>query len=171
MCDISLYMKKISASFARKLKKIKLIGFDFDGVFTDAKVILNQEGVEAIVCSRRDSLGLNYIRKQGMKCAVISMEPNPVIAKRCEKLKLECLTGSEKLPMLKQLLKREHLSPGQVAYVGDDLNDLECMKYAGVAFTVADAADECKRVADYVTTRKSGDHAVREICNLFLKLR
>lgn len=153
----------------KKLKNIKFIGFDFDGVFTDARVYLNQDGVETIVCSRRDSLGLNQIRKLGIKLAVISMEPNPVITKRCEKLNIPCHTGKEKLPMFKEVIKSEKLKPNQVAYFGDDLNDLECLKYAGLAFTVADGAPACLKEADYVTERRSGDHAVREVCDLILK--
>lgn len=162
-------MKKISAVLERKLKNVKLISFDFDGVFTDGRVYVNQDGVETVVCSRRDSLGLNQIRKLGIKLAVISMEPNPVIAKRCKKLNIPVYTGKEKLPIFKKVLSQEKLKPSQVAFFGDDLNDLECMKYAGIAFTVSDGAPDCLKVADYSTERKSGNHAVREICDLILK--
>lgn len=165
-------MKPINKKLTQKLRKIKLIGFDFDGVFTDGRVYVNQDGVETVVCSRRDSLGLNQLKRLGIKLAVISMEPNPIVEKRCEKLKIECVSDpGEKIDNFKKLMKREGIKPEQTAFMGDDLNDLDCLKHAGVAFTVADAADECKRAAHYVTSRKSGDHAVREICDLILKAR
>ncbi len=160
----------ISKKLSLKLKKIKLLALDFDGVFTDGKVYLNQDGIETVVCSRRDSLGLNRLKKLGIKLAVISMEPNPIVAKRCEKLKIEMLYSPEgKGELLKQLVNREKLSPNEVGYMGDDLNDLDCLKYAGAAFTVADGAFPCLKTADYVTKRKSGDHALREVCDLILR--
>lgn len=162
----------ITKSLFPKLKKIKLIAFDFDGVFTDGKVTLDQNGIESVVCSRRDSLGLNQLKRMGIKLAVISMELNPIVKKRCEKLKIECFVSpNSKVEYFKNLIKREGLTVEQAAFMGDDLNDLECLEYAGVAFTVADGADECKKSADYVTIRNSGDHAVREICDLIMKAR
>lgn len=153
-----------------KLKKLKLLALDFDGVFTDGKVYLNQEGMETVVCSRRDSLGLNRLKKLGIKLAVISMEPNPIVAKRCEKLKIKMFYSPEgKVNLLKQLVNKERLSPSEVGYMGDDLNDLDCLKYSGLAFTTADGAFPCQKIADYVTKRKSGDHALRELCDLILK--
>ncbi|MEK7536884.1 MAG: HAD hydrolase family protein [Patescibacteria group bacterium] len=165
-------MKKISADLNRKLKKIKLFALDFDGVFTDAKVYLNQDGIETVVCSRRDSLGMNLLKKEGIKFVVISMESSPVVAKRCEKLKIEMLySPDDKLSSFKSLIKRERMNIEEVAYMGDDLNDLDCLKYAGVAFTVKDGASECLKIADYATKRQGGDHALREVCDLILGAR
>ena len=162
-------MKKIKRDLIKKLKKIKLFALDFDGVFTDGKVYLNQDGVEMVVCSRRDSLGMNLLKKEGVKFVVLSMEPNPIVAKRCEKLKIEMLySPNDKLSLFKDLIKREKVKIEEVAYMGDDLNDLDCLKYAGVAFTVKDGASECIKAADYVTKRQSGDHALREVCDLIL---
>lgn len=165
-------MKKIKGNLIKKLKKIKLFALDFDGVFTDGKVYLNQDGLEMVVCSRRDSLGMNLLKKEGIKFVVLSMEPNPIIAKRCEKLKIEMLySPDDKLYLFKNLIKREKIKIEEVAYMGDDLNDLDCLKYAGVAFTVKDGASECLKVADYITKRQSGDHALREVCDLILASR
>lgn len=165
-------MKIANSNLNQKLKKIKLFALDFDGVFTDGNVYLNQDGVETVVCSRRDSLGMNLLKKEGIKFVVLSMEPNPIVAKRCEKLKIEMLySPNEKLSLLKDLIKRESVKIEETAYMGDDLNDLDCLKYAGVAFTVKDGAPECLKVADYVTRRQSGDHALREVCNLILSAR
>jgi len=162
---------KISAELAKKIKNIKLMAFDFDGIFTDAKVIIDQDGRESIICSRRDSLGTNQLKRIGIKLAVISMEPNPIVMKRCEKLKIECLVGNEKLPIFRNLIKREKLKASEAAFMGDDLNDLDCLEDAGLALTVADGAEQCKKIADYVTTKRGGDHAVREVCDVIMKTR
>lgn len=165
-------MRKIKRDLIKKLRKVKLFALDFDGVFTDGKVYLNQDGVETVVCSRRDSLGMNLLKKEGIKFVVLSMEPNPIVAKRCEKLKIEMLySPDDKLSLFKDLIKREKVKIEEVAYMGDDLNDLDCLKYAGTAFTVKDGALECLKAADYVTERQSGDHALREICDLILSVR
>mgnify|MGYP001612073919 FL=1 len=156
----------------QKLKKIKLIGFDFDGVFTDAKVLLNQDGVETVICSRRDGLGINELKRLGIKLVVVSKERNPVVSKRCEKLKIECAQGiDDKLSIFKQTLKKQGLNPQQAAFMGDDFNDLDCMIYGGVAFTVADAHPDCKKIAHYITKRKGGDHAVKEVCDLIISIK
>jgi YrbI family 3-deoxy-D-manno-octulosonate 8-phosphate phosphatase len=150
-------------------KGIRLIAFDFDGVFTDGKVIFSQDGTESIVCSRKDSLGINFLKDKGIGVIVISKETNPVVIKRCEKMGVECFHGiDDKLSFLKKLLASHGIRKQEVCYVGDDLNDLECLEFAGLAITVADGARELKAVADYVTSRNGGDHAVREIADLFV---
>ena len=165
-------MNKVSSPLAQNLKTLKLIGFDFDGIFTDAKVVLSEHGVEHVICSRRDGLGINELQRLGLKLAVISKERNKIVATRCAKLKIECAYGiDDKLSIFKKLLKREGIRPEESAFMGDDFNDLECMQYAGVAFTVIDAYPACKKVASYITKRKGGDHAVREVCDLILSTR
>ena len=150
-------------------KGIAVIVFDFDGIFTDGKVTVSQDGTESVVCSRKDSLGINFLKEKGIRSVVISKEKNPVVMKRCEKMAIDCFHGiDDKLPLLKRFLKQNNIPKEEVCFVGDDLNDLECLKYAGMAITVADGAPECKAVADYVTSRNGGDHAVREIADLFL---
>ncbi|MEK7557403.1 MAG: HAD hydrolase family protein [Patescibacteria group bacterium] len=152
-----------------KLQQLQLIVFDFDGVFTDGTVIVDETGKESVVCSRKDTLRFPELLKRGIRLAVISKERNPVVAKRCEKMGVICFQGADnKIDLLRQLLEREKVSPAEAAFVGDDINDVECMEYVGLAFTVADGHERCKAVADYVTRRRGGDHAVREICDLVL---
>ena len=84
----------------------------------------------------------------------------------------ECFQGvDDKIALFKKLLAGRGVTPSETAFVGDDINDLECLKYAGLAFTVADGHEECKAIADYVTRRNGGNHAVREICDLILDAR
>ncbi|MDP3764353.1 MAG: HAD hydrolase family protein [bacterium] len=160
----------MGSDLSKRLRQLKLIAFDFDGIFTDGKVIVDQHGNESVICSRKDTLRFPELRKHGVDLVVISKEKNPVVTKRCEKMKVDCLQGvDEKLIAFKQLLQARNLSIVEIAFMGDDINDMECLKFAGLAFTVADGHVECMAIADYVTSRKGGDHAVREVCDLILE--
>ena len=155
-----------------KLQNLKLIAFDFDGIFTDSKVTVNQDGIESITCSKRDSMGLNELRRVGMKMCVISKEQNKVVAIRCQKLNLECLIGIDnKLVEFKKIIQREGLTPDQVAFMGDDINDLECMEYAGLSFTVSGGDKKCKAIADHTTIPDGGNGAIREVCDLITEAK
>lgn len=154
-----------------KLKEIKLVATDFDGVHTDGFVYQDQFGKEMVRCSRRDGLGIEMLKRAGIKVCVISKETNSVVEARCKKLDIEFYQkisdGEGKLQILKRIVEENNLTPQNVLYVGDDINDVDCLNYAGVAITVLDhhyVLDMC----DYVTTRKGGDHAIREICELVL---
>jgi N-acylneuraminate cytidylyltransferase len=157
------------------LKNITLLAMDFDGVHTDGFVYVNQNGIETVRCSRRDSLGLGYLKKLGIKLVVISKEVNPVVLTRCKKLDIECYQGVEdshgKRDILESLVRRENVPISQVAFIGDDINDIEAAQYAGIGITVADGHDEMKKVANLILTRKGGDHALRELCDLVMKAR
>ena len=160
----------MNRELGRSIKKIKLVAFDFDGVFTDGKVILSQDGIESVVCSRKDSLGVHLLKQAGLKVVVISNELNPIVARRCQRIGVECYQTREgKLPILKRVLKENSFILSEAAFMGDDVNDLDCLLAVGLAITVADCHQECKKVAHYVTVRNGGDHAVREVCDLILK--
>lgn len=151
------------------IKNLKLIAFDFDGVFTDGKVWAGSDGSESVMCSRRDTHRFPELRLLGISMIVISQEKNPVVEQRCKKMGIECFHGVErKKPVLEKVMEREGLTCNQVAYVGDDINDFECLEIAGARFVIADGSEKCRRIADYITERKGGDHAVREICDYIL---
>ncbi len=159
--------------FLDKLKKIKLLVLDFDGILTDGYVYFRQDGMETVRCSRKDSLGTNMLQKSGIDVVVISKETNPVVAARCQKMGVNFFhgvdTGDQKLDILKKYLQERNLSLEETVYVGDDVNDLECLKAVGTVITVADGHPDCKTIADYITERKGGEHAVREVCDLILE--
>ncbi len=161
--------------FLDKLKKIKLLVLDFDGVLTDGYVYFRQDGMETVRCSRKDSLGINMLQKAGIGVVVISKETNPVVQARCKKMGVDYYfgvgTGANKLEVLKNYIAERDIAAEEVVYVGDDVNDLECLQFAGIGITVADGDEECKSVAQYVTVRDGGKHAVREICDLILKAK
>lgn len=152
------------------LSAIRLLVLDFDGVMTDDRVVVREDGLESAICHRGDGFGIELLQKRGeVEVAVLSKETNPVVAARCRKLGILCHQGYDrKLPRLEALAEERGLEPREVAYVGNDLNDLEPMRWCGVAIAVADARPEVLRAADHVTRRDGGHGAVREVCDLLL---
>ncbi len=142
---------------------------DFDGVFTDNRMLVLQGGEEAVVCHRADGLGLAQLRASGLPMVVISTERNPVVATRCAKLGLECLQGEDdKVAALTRWLEQRHLAPDRVVYVGNDRNDLGCMRHVGCAVVPCDAEAEALAAADLVLQRPGGRGALRELADLLL---
>lgn len=157
---------------AERLKKIKLVAFDFDGVFTDNRVYVDQEGREMVCCWRSDGIGLQKLREVGVKTVVISSEVNPVVEKRCAKLGIECVTGEKnKLDAFKKILERERVLPQEACFVGNDTPDLECMRFAGLSIAPRDSLPEVAKEADYVTKNPGGRGAVREICDIIYEAK
>jgi YrbI family 3-deoxy-D-manno-octulosonate 8-phosphate phosphatase len=156
----------------RKIQKIKLFALDFDGVFTDNRVLIDEDGKEAVLCDRSDSLGLKMLREKrpDITVVVISKETNNVVKARCAKLKITCRTGiDDKLTTLKKMITEADLDPEQAAYMGNDINDLECITFAGVGVAVADSDPGVLAAADYITKKKGGRGAIREFIDIILK--
>jgi len=149
---------------------IKLVVLDFDGVLTDNRVWVNQDGVEAVAANRSDSYGLSLLRKAGVESLVISKEVNPVVAVRCNKMKVPYLQGiDDKEKVLQQHLAKKGIDSAHVVFVGNDINDLPGFRAAGWSVAVADALPDVIREADYVLSGQGGRGAVRELCDLILK--
>ena len=149
---------------------IKLLVLDFDGVLTDNRVWVNQDGIEAVAANRSDSYGLGLLRKAGVEPLVISKETNPVVAARCKKMEVPYIQGIEdKEKALKDLLAEKGIDSAHVVFIGNDVNDLPGFRVAGWSVAVADALLEVIREADYVLSRPGGHGAVRELCDLILK--
>jgi YrbI family 3-deoxy-D-manno-octulosonate 8-phosphate phosphatase len=154
-----------------KIQKIRLFALDFDGVFTDNRVFIDEEGREAVVCDRGDSLGLKMIRERRPEITVIviSKETNNIVKKRCDKLKIACRTGiDDKLTTLKEIIAQQKVDLENVAYMGNDVNDLECIAYAGIGVAVADSDPKVLAVADYITRKNGGRGAIREFIDIIL---
>lgn len=149
---------------------IGLLVFDFDGVLTDNRVYVFQDGREAVACNRGDGMGLAMLRERGVPMAVLSTEVNPVVDARCRKLKLECQHGlGDKRSALVALAREKNVDLRNVVYVGNDVNDLGCMEVAGFAVVVADAHPSAREKADFVLSHPGGAGAVRELCDLLLQ--
>jgi YrbI family 3-deoxy-D-manno-octulosonate 8-phosphate phosphatase len=143
---------------------------DFDGVFTDNKVYLMQDGREAVMCDRGDGWGIGRLKKTGLPILILSTETNPVVQARANKLGLPCLHGLErKEKALARWLEESGTDPDGVVFVGNDLNDLGCMQQVGCAVAVADARPEIQQQASLILEHNGGDGAVREICDLLLE--
>jgi len=153
-----------------KIKDIKAIVFDFDGVFTDNRVIVSEDGKESVICNRSDGIGLEIIRNLEIPMKIISTEKNPVVAKRAEKLKLSVTYGvDDKLAELKKYSNETDIEISDFAYIGNDINDLQSMEKVGFPVAVADAVEEIKLISTLILTKKGGDGAVREFCELIYK--
>lgn len=161
----------VKKKIAKKdFRKVKLLVLDFDGVMTDNKVYVNEDGKEMVCCSRGDGLGIENLKKIGIKILVISKEENKVVTARCKKLRVSSVQGIDnKLRTLKQVLKKLNIPPSQVCYLGNDINDVECVKLAGFGCAVRDAHPTLLKVVDYTTKNKGGNGAIREICDLIMK--
>ncbi|MBD3235800.1 MAG: HAD hydrolase family protein [Candidatus Eisenbacteria bacterium] len=154
------------------LGHIRLLVTDFDGVFTDDSVRVDQDGRESVVCSRADGLGLEMLRRAGLPVVVLSKERNPVVAARCRKLELPCVQAvDDKGPALVRLAQEHGCGLREVAFVGNDLNDLPAMQVAGLGIAVGDAHREVRARADFVLSRPGGRGAVRELCERILAER
>lgn len=154
----------------KKLKKIKLLVLDFDGVMTNNKVIVDEDGKESVICDRRDGLGLEMLRKKGIEVIVISKETTDVVKVRCNKLWIKYIDGiDDKATTLCKELSKRKLAHSKVCFVGNDVNDIDCIKTAGIGIAVADAHPEVIKIADLVTKNKGGDGAVRWVCEWILK--
>ena len=146
---------------------MQLLLLDFDGVMTDNRVLVDETGREAVWCSRGDGFGIGRVRAAGIEVIVVSLEANPVVAVRCRKLKIASIQNCEdKLTAIRELASTRSLTPRQIAYVGNDLNDVECLQWVGLPVVVADAEASVMKFARWVTPRKGGHGAVRDVCDL-----
>ena len=150
-------------------EKVQLLVLDFDGVLTDNRVWVDQDGRETVTASRSDSLGINLLRQAGVEAIVISKETNPVVAARCRKMNIPFIQAEDdKETAIRKLMADAKINPAQAVYLGNDVNDLPCFPLVGWAVAVADAMPEVMRQADYILTRPGGRGAVRELCDLIL---
>lgn len=170
---VELLHRRTAASRGKALlRDVRLLVLDFDGVMTDNRVLVFDDGREAVLCSRGDGLGLDQLKATGLPLAVISKERNPVVGARCGKLQIPYEQGIEdKIGVFRRLVEQHGLPMQQVAYMGNDVNDTECMAAAGVAIAPADAHVDALRLADLITHAPGGTGAVREVCDLMLAAR
>lgn len=148
------------------LASIRLAIFDFDGVFTDNFVWVDGDGGEIVRCCRADGLGLRRLREVGVDTLVVSTETAPVVSARTRKLGVACLQGiEEKLPVLREEVAARGIGLDAVAYVGNDVNDAECLEAVGLPVCPADAWPEARELASWVLMRPGGEGCVREFCD------
>jgi N-acylneuraminate cytidylyltransferase len=170
-----LEMVMPDGKFRRKMpERVDLIICDFDGVITDNRVWIDQEGTESVAAYRSDSIRVKEMRAAGIEILILSSEPNRVVEARARKMGVEAIHGVdiyEKGRVMREVLERKNIKAENVIYIGNDLNDLSCFEVAGWSVAVADAYPEVIRAADYVLTKSGGHGALRELCDLILKNR
>lgn len=155
-------------------ERISLIICDFDGVITDNRVWVDQDGTESVAAYRSDSIRIRELRAAGIDVMILSSEPNRVVEARAKKMGVEAIHGVgiyEKGDALLEILRRKNIAAETVVYLGNDLNDLPCFEIAGWSVAVADAYPEVIQAADLVLGKAGGHGALRELCDLILKNR
>jgi len=149
--------------------KVEMLVLDFDGVLTNNRVWVGENGEEMVACSRGDGLGIAALRAQGVNVAVLSSEASPVVAARCAKLGIPCIQDAKnKGPRLAKLALDAGVPLEHVIYVGNDVNDVPAMELAGLALAPSDAHAAARGAADRVLSRPGGGGAVREVCDWIL---
>jgi YrbI family 3-deoxy-D-manno-octulosonate 8-phosphate phosphatase len=169
----SLLRSRLDKRLYRRFPEIiDAVVFDFDGVFTDDSVIVSQDGVESVVCSRSDGMGVSIAKQHGLRMLILSTEANPVVSQRAAKLGLEVIQGSnDKKTTLNGWIIANGFDWKRIIYVGNDVNDVGCLQAAGCGVAVANATKEAAQAADIRLRRAGGSHAVREVLELVLASR
>jgi 3-deoxy-D-manno-octulosonate 8-phosphate phosphatase (KDO 8-P phosphatase) len=153
-------------------RKVRLVVFDFDGVFTNNLVLVLEDGTEAVLCNRSDGLGLQTLRDRGVALLVLSTEVNPVVTARCQKLRIPCFQGcDDKVKVLEEQAAGLHIPLDQIAFLGNDVNDMECLKKVGLSACVSDSHPAVLASCMYVTKLPGGAGAVREFCDFIAEAK
>ena len=143
--------------------------YDFDGVMTDNKVYIDQNGNEMVQVNRADGLGVVEIKKMEIEQIIMSTETNPVVSARAIKLDIPCLQGLDnKKDALLDYSKKNDIDLKNDSYVGNDINDKDAMAIAGFSFCPADAHETIKEISDHVLKRNGGDGVIREIFDIII---
>ncbi len=163
--------ENVNILMENKIKKIKLLALDVDGVLTDGRIICDSDGREIRNFDVQDGYGLILFKRAGLKTAIISAKSAGPVDIRAKDLQIDKVyqNAYPKLNFYQQMLRDLDVTDEEVCFVGDDLPDLVVLKHAGFAVAVANAVEEVKREADYITKNKGGRGAVREVVELILK--
>lgn len=155
------------------LQQIRLFATDVDGVLTDAGMYYSESGDEWKKFNTRDGMGIKLLQKAGLITAIVTQERTRLVARRAEKLAIPELHQGvmDKLSVIRDMATRHGLSLQQVAYIGDDVNDIEALKAVGLSAAPADGLPQVLEVVDYVCGKKGGEGAVRELAELILQSR
>lgn len=152
------------------LREIRLFATDVDGVLTDAGMYYSESGDEWKKFNTRDGMGVKLLQKAGLITAIVTQERTRLVARRAEKLAIpEVHQGVfDKLSLIRDMAMRYGISLRQVAYIGDDVNDMEALKAVGLSAAPADSLPQVLEIVDYVCRKKGGEGAVRELAEMIL---
>ena len=163
--------RSLDEKLLEKIKRIKLLILDVDGVLTDGKIIMDDLGNETKNFDVRDGHGLKLLMRYGVDVAILTGRRSKVVENRAKDLGIgEVYQGTKnKVEVLEGILRRRNIGSNNVAYIGDDIVDIPLFKKVGFSVTVADAMVYAKKAADYITDKNGGRGAVREICEIILQ--
>ena len=148
------------------LERVRFAIFDFDGVFTDNRVWVNERGEEMLAFSRSDGLGLRRLDQVGVQYLIVSMEQNPIVGARAQKLGIDSVQDvDDKLAVVRERTAAAGVSLDETAYVGNDINDADSLRAVGLPVVPADAWPEVVPLAKWVLSRPGGSGCVREFCD------
>ena len=169
VAEVLLAEQRRSKAMESLPNPVRALVLDFDGVITDNRVMISQDGTEAVLCHRGDGWGIVQLKERGIPVLVLSTEANPVVKARCQKLNVPCIQGvRDKREALQVWLEQQGIQKEHVVYVGNDINDLACMNWVGCGVAVSDAVPEVRRLARLVLQHRGGSGAVREIVDLIM---
>ncbi len=161
----------VDESILEKAKAVRLFVCDIDGVFSDGRIYLGNQGEELKAFHTKDGYGIKALGASGVDVAVITGRQSNIVQTRMSALNVKHIVQGEenKLPALKNIIASLGLSKENVAYIGDDMPDFECMDFVGFSIAVNDAHPSILNLADYTTFTKGGFGAVREVCDMIMQ--
>ena len=153
------------------INEIDALVFDFDGVLTDNKVLVHEDGSESVLCNRADGLAFDVLRKLKMPTYILSTETNTVVTQRAKKLKIPVIQGaSNKLETLSKLCNEEHYDINKVLFIGNDLNDYQVMKACGCSACPSDSHPKIQEISSHVLSSAGGEGVARELLDEIFNL-
>ncbi|MEN6319021.1 MAG: HAD hydrolase family protein [Syntrophaceae bacterium] len=161
----------LDKNLIEKIKNIRLLILDVDGVMTDGKIIMDHMGNELKNFHVRDGHGIKILMRYDIDVIILTGRRSTVVERRAYELGIKEVHQGifNKLEVSEEILKKRSLEYAHIAYVGDDIVDISLLKRVGFSVAVADAAEDVKKCVDYITKKKGGYGAVREVCELILR--
>jgi len=158
---------------AERLAQVRLVAFDVDGVFTDGRFYVSDDGIESKAFNTQDGFGVRQLIDAGVSVAVISGRASGAVEHRMKELGVPSvvLACKDKVAALEDIIAELGITPAECAFVGDDIPDLAALEYAGVSIAVANATPQLLQKCDLTTRASGGAGAVREICDMLLAAR
>ncbi len=154
----------------KKLLNIKMLVLDFDGVLTNNKVAVSDQGREYVLCDRSDGIGIKNLKDKNILIYIVSSEKNPVVKHRADKLGIPCIQSvADKSIVLNDLAAKYGFSLEEIAFIGNDINDIPALEIVGVPIGVQDCHVDIEKHILFKTTSTGGNGAVREICDIICK--
>ena len=146
---------------------LKLIIYDFDGVMTDNRAMIFNDGSEAVFINRSDGFAISKIKEAGLLQIIITTEKNDIVNKRAEKLNIPIYSNIEdKLKCLKTIIKEKNIFKEEILYIGNDINDLDAMLFVGYPVAPNDAHESIKNISKIITNKSGGDGVIREVFDI-----